>query len=94
MLSTALSAVPAERPRGRKLTQLVADHLFGHEDLQMIFSIMDHERMSDELGYNRACPSPRLDRLLQPGVVQLLDLQVKFEVDVGAFFCGTTHIAC
>ncbi len=85
-LSLAFPAVPAERPRRREFAQPVADHLLGHEDLQVQLAVVDHERMADELGHDRACASPRLDRLLRAHVILLLHFQKQLGVDERALF--------
>ena len=59
-----LAAVAAEAPRRGELAQPMADHVFGHEHLQVHLAVVDHERVADELGNDRAGPGPGVDRLL------------------------------
>ena len=63
-----------EDSRWRKLSKLMAHHVFGHKDRVKNLSVMNQERVADEIGGNRRAAGPGLDRLLATGVVQLLDL--------------------
>jgi hypothetical protein len=49
-----LVRVTAEVPRKRELAELVPNHIFGHEDVWELATIMNLERMSYELRHNRA----------------------------------------
>ena len=69
-----------------ELAQLVPDHVFGDEYLQVMFSVVDHERMSDELRHNRARPSPRGDRVFRAHVVLFVDFSEQFRIDKRSFF--------
>src|SRR6185436_12472690 len=62
-LGFLLVGVATEDARGRELAQLVADHVLGHEDLQVLAAVVDHERQPDELGRDCRAPRPGLDRV-------------------------------
>ena len=81
----------AESPGGRKLAELVPDHVFLHEDLQKLVPVVNLKRMAHKLRRDRARPRPGLERLLRPVLVELQDLPVKLLVDVRAFFCASAH---
>ena len=51
----------AERAGRGKLTEFVANHILCDKNLQMLLSIMNHERETDKLRDDRAGTSPRLD---------------------------------
>ena len=57
----------------------------------MRLAVVDHERVADKLGNDRARPSPRRDRFLHAPIVQPLHFLVKLRVDVRTFFEGSTH---
>src|SRR5678815_700496 len=57
-----LATVAFERPRGRELAELVPDHVFLHEHLDELVSVVHFERVPDELGDDRARTAPRPDR--------------------------------
>lgn len=75
-----------KRTRRGELAQLVPDHVLGDEYLQVMFSVVDHERMSDELRHNRAGPSPRGDRVFRANVVLFIDFSVQFWIDKRSLF--------
>ena len=70
----------------RELAQLVPDHVLGDEYLQVIFSVVDHERMADELRHDCAGPSPRGDRVFRAHVVLFVDFSEQFRIDKRPFF--------
>src|SRR5437899_2039908 len=80
--------VALEGPRRRELAELVADHVLGHEQPHVLLAVMDQEGRADELGDDRAVAGPGLDRLAD---ADPLDLREQPNVDVRAFFQGTTH---
>src|SRR5262245_15279434 len=86
-----LAAVPLECPRGSKLAEALADHVFRHEHLDMRLAVVNHEGQADELWHDRAGSSPRLDRLLGAGLLCRLDLLEHLEVHEWTFFAGSTH---
>ena len=48
------SVWPRNSARRGELAELVPDHVLGHEDLQELVAVVDHERVPDELG-RRSC---------------------------------------
>src|SRR3990172_2167543 len=82
----ALAAVAAEATGERKLAQLVADHVFGNEHLDVRLAVVNHERVADELGNDRAPASPGGDRFLDAGIVLSLDLGVELRIDKRSLF--------
>src|SRR5215210_3845441 len=74
-LRLAVGRMTVERPRRRELAELVADHLLGHEHRDVLLSVMDAERQSDELRQDGRSPAPDLDDLVaarRTGRVRLL----------------------
>src|SRR5437870_1608058 len=57
------AAVPAEHPCGSKFTELVADHVLGHEQLGELPTVVDHERMANEVRHDGTIAGPRFDRV-------------------------------
>src|SRR5437879_13719884 len=57
-------AVAAKTPGGDELAQLVAHHRLRDEDRYMLASVVNGQRMTDELGKDRGAPRPRLDHAL------------------------------
>src|SRR6516162_26589 len=47
----------------RKFAQLVANHIFRHEQFREILAAVNQESMADEVRHNRAVARPSLDRL-------------------------------
>jgi len=85
-LFLSLAAVPSEGTCGGEFAKPVADHVLGDEHLQMRFTVVDHERVADELGHDRASAGPRGDRVLNARLVLPLDLGEQLRVDVWTFF--------
>ena len=50
-----------KEPGRCKLSQLVPNHVFRHEDREELLPIMDRERMSDHIGYDRGPSRPGLN---------------------------------
>jgi hypothetical protein len=48
-------------PGRRKLTEFMADHIFGNGDRDMLVTIIDPEREPDELGQYGRPATPNLD---------------------------------
>src|SRR3546814_3222257 len=80
-----------EVARGRELTELVTDHLFGDRDRNELLSIVDVERQADELRQDGAAARPGLDRLAGTAVLSAFGLLEKAELDERAFPDGTSH---
>src|SRR5688500_5612652 len=86
-----LAAVALERPRRGELAELVPDHVLLDVHAQELVAVVDLERVPDELRDDRACPGPRLDRLLGAPLVEQHDLLVKLLGHERTFFCASAH---
>src|SRR5690606_20969304 len=69
-----LAAVTAERTRRRELAQLVPDHVLRQVDGNELVTVMNGQRMSDEIRRNRRAARPGLHDALLAARVHLLDL--------------------
>src|SRR5262249_32844450 len=70
----ALAAVAAEGAGGGELTELVADHVLGHVQLDEVPPVVDGKVLADELGHDRAGARPGPDRLAVAAPLGPLDL--------------------
>ena len=79
------SGMAPEHTRKGKLSQLVADHIFGHINLLEIFPVVDQKRHGNEFGDDGAVAGPGLDglALTLPLGDNLLE---KLGIHVRAFF--------
>jgi len=75
---SSLTTMSAKEPGLGELSEFVSDHFFGDKHLIEHFSVMDEERMPDELRHDGAGASPSLDWLFPTDGFQLLDLSVQF----------------
>lgn len=80
-----------ENTRGREFAKLVAYHVFSDVDGSEDFTVMNAERVSDEIGGDRRAAGPSLDWLLSAGLDRLLNFFEKVVVDKETFFDGTCH---
>jgi hypothetical protein len=55
--------MPFKEPSWSKLSQLVPDHIFRHEDRNKLLPVMHRERMSDHIWDDRGPSRPGLDDL-------------------------------
>src|SRR5215207_554865 len=83
----------AEGPRRRELTELVADHLLGDEDRDVLAAVVDRDRVPDHLGEDRRGARPGPDHALRSGVVHLLDAAHQPLLDVRALAGRSRHLA-
>src|SRR4051794_2454762 len=60
----AVRGVAIEHARRRELAELVAYHLLGDHDGDVLLPIVDAERQPDELRQDRRAPAPDLDHLV------------------------------
>src|ERR671935_381208 len=65
----AVAGVATERPRRRELAELVADHLLGDEDRNVLAPVVDCDRVADHLREDGRRPRPRADHLLAARLV-------------------------
>src|SRR5687767_2618575 len=73
LVSRALSApagpavvldVPTERARGRELAELVPDHRLGHEDRDVLATVVHGQRVAEHVGDDRRATRPGADHVL------------------------------
>src|SRR5262245_56369430 len=58
--------VTAERPRGRELAELVADHALGDEHRDVLATVVHGDRVPEHVGNHGRPTRPRLDDVLGP----------------------------
>src|SRR5436190_14077509 len=78
----ASARMSLEETRRSELAELVADHVFGHEQLHEVLAVVHHEGVPDEVGDDGAIPRPRLDRLTAAGALLLFDFRQQALVDI------------
>ena len=71
--------------RRRKFAELVANHVFGHENRLEILSVVNQKRMADKIRRYHRASRPGLDRFLRARIVHLIDLFQKMRFDEGSF---------
>src|SRR5262245_57777070 len=79
--------------RRSELTQLVPDHVFGHEQLDELPAVVHHERVPDEIRHDRAVARPRLERLAAARAPLPLDFGQQPLIHVRPFFHRSTHLS-
>src|SRR3569833_3541489 len=77
--------VTLEGTRQRKLTQLVADHVFGHDHRHMLAAVVHRNRQTDEIGQHGGTTRPGLDRALVIGTANGFTLFQQVHVAERAF---------
>src|SRR5215471_1563956 len=86
-----VGAVFLERARRGKLSEPMADHVFGHEHRVKDFAVMHVEGQPDKIGCDHRAPRPGLDRRLVLGVFGLLDFLHQVAIDKRSFFNRASH---
>ena len=86
-----MRTVLLKHTRRRKFTELVADHVFGHENGLKILSVMNEKRVANKIRRHHRAPRPGLDRFFGARVVHLVDLIQKMRLDEGSFFQRSSH---
>ena len=81
----------AECAGGGKLTELVADHVFGHIDGDELVAVVNGESVSHEVGRDHGGAAPGLDDTLLTALVHGCDLLLQLYGNKGSFFKRTTH---
>ena len=71
--------------RRRKFTELVTDHVFGHENGLKILSVMNEKRVANKIRRHHRAPRPGLDWFLYARAIHLVDLLQKMQLDEGSF---------
>src|SRR5437660_472343 len=84
-------AVAAEVPRGRELTESVADHVFADEHRHMLAAVVDADRVPDHVGIDHRRTGPGADHLLLARSVHLVDLGLQRIADERPFLRRSTH---
>src|SRR5882757_7510479 len=85
--------MPEEGPRRRKLAELVADHLLGHVDRDVLVPVVDTEQEPDELRQYRRAPAPDLDHLVTGRTARGFRLLEEVAVDEWTLPDRTRHDA-
>src|SRR5450432_1665008 len=75
----------------RKFTELVTNHVLGHEDGLKNLSVMDEKGMADKIRRYHRAPRPCLDRFFGVRIVHLIDLLQKMRFDEGSFLQRSGH---
>ena len=76
----------AECAGGRKFTELVAYHVFGHVNGDEFVSVMNGEGMAHEFGGYHGSAAPGLDDVFLAGSIHGCYLLLELHADEGAFF--------
>src|SRR5262245_61572617 len=76
-----VAGVTVEGARRRELAELVADHLLGDEDRDVLVAVVHAERDADELRQDGRAPAPDLDDLRAPRAARSLGLLQEIAVD-------------
>ena len=71
--------------RGRKLAQLMTDHVLGNENGIKRLSVMHQKRVTDKIWRHHRAPRPGFDRFFRARIVHLIDLLEKMRFDEGSF---------
>src|SRR5262249_55141573 len=85
------TAMPAEDARRRKLTQLVADHIFGHEYLDELVAVVNFKIPPHKLRPDRTPPRPALVVSVRISLRRPLPLLVQFRTHDRPFFQTASH---
>src|SRR6266581_198539 len=75
-----------ERPRQRKLAELVSDHVLGNIDRNVLLAVVDGDGQADEIRQDGGAARPSLDRALVVGGASGIDLLVQMVIDERALF--------
>ena len=69
-----------------ELAHFVPDHVLGHQDFDMLATVVNHERVSNEFRNDGTGTSPSFDWLFAAGLFRFLNFAEKLLVNVRAFF--------
>ena len=83
--------VALEGAGGRKLAELVADHVLRNINGQEAAAVVHVEVKSDKVGRDRRAARPGLDRLAVVVGLSDTNLFCKMGIDKESFFYGTRH---
>src|SRR5438067_2836514 len=73
--------VALERARQREFAELVADHVFGNIDRDVLLAVVNGDRQADEVGRDRRPARPGPDRLLVVGRTRGIHLCEQVAID-------------
>src|SRR5690606_32821253 len=90
-LGFLVGGVPVRGPRRRVFTELLADHLLGHRDRDVLVAVIDAESQADELRQDGRAARPDLDNVRTAGFACLFRLAQDIGIDEGAFPDRTSH---
>src|SRR5215470_8458038 len=76
-----IAAVPMKSPRRREFAELVADHVLGHADGNVLLPVVDAEGQPHELRQDGGPPAPDADDFIAAGVAHGLGLLQQITVD-------------
>ena len=71
--------------RGRKFTELMANHVLGNENGIKSLSVMYQERVANKIRRHHRTSRPGFDRFLDARAVHLVDLLQQMQLDEGSF---------
>ena len=77
---------------GSKLSQLVADHVFGNIDGDVLLTVMDGDGVTHELREDGGGAGPGLQDLLLASFVQLVDSLQQLRSHEGALLNASAHL--
>src|SRR5262245_43432936 len=86
------TAMAAEDARRRKLAELVAHHVFGHEQLHEDLAVVNLKGVADEVRHDRAIARPGADRRAMAGALLSFHLGEQPFIEVRPFFPRSTHL--
>src|SRR5439155_13263503 len=90
-LHLAIAGVGAESPRRSELAELVADHLLGDEDRDVLAPVVDRDRVPDHLREDGGGPRPGANHVLRARGVHLLDSLEQTLLDERALLRRAAH---
>src|SRR5207237_6390858 len=92
-LGLAVGRMPVEHARRRELAELVADHLLGHQNRNVLLPVVDAEGQPDELRQDGRAPAPDPDHLVTARRAGRLRLLEQIAVDERTLPNRTRHDA-
>ena len=81
-----MGAMFLENSSGRKLSQFMTHHILRHEDRVEDLSVMNKERMPNELRRDRRTAGPRPNCFLDARVIHLINLVEEMLINERTFF--------
>src|SRR4051794_30305540 len=84
--------VPTEGARGRELAELVPDHGLGHEDRDVLATVVHGQRVAQHVGDDRGTTRPGADHVLGALFVLSVHLLEQVVVDERALLQAAWHV--